>query len=51
MAATVHFRLNKNTGTPCRKFSEDIPKNINWNKVTCRECLMMKDFVKKKRNQ
>lgn len=50
MAATVHFKLNFETATPCRKMDKDIPVNINWNKVNCRECLMMKDHAKKKRN-
>lgn len=47
---TVHFKLNAETATACRKYDNNIPVNINWGKVNCTECLMLKDFLKKKRN-
>ncbi len=44
----IHFKKNKFSKTGCGKLNND-PKNINWNKVTCRECLMIKDHLKNKR--
>lgn len=45
----IHFKINKLTQTPCGKKDINIPKNINWDTVNCRECLMLKDFLKMKR--
>lgn len=45
----IHFKLNAETRTACRNYDKTIGVNINWNKVNCTECLMMKDFAKKKR--
>lgn len=45
----IHFKLNASTATPCGKYDKDITVNINWNKVNCRECLMLKEFLKGKR--
>jgi late competence protein required for DNA uptake (superfamily II DNA/RNA helicase) len=51
MSKTIHFKLNAETETACRRYNQDISVNINWGKVTCRECLMLKEFLKKKRNK
>lgn len=49
MAATIHFKLNAETQTACRNYDRKIPVNINWGKVNCRECLMLRDHLKNKR--
>jgi hypothetical protein len=49
MAKTVHFKLNASTMTACRNYDKTISVNINWNKVTCTECLMMRGLAKTKR--
>jgi hypothetical protein len=46
----IHFKINKLTQTPCGNKDIGLPKNINWDKVTCTQCLTFKDFLKKKRH-
>jgi hypothetical protein len=46
----IHFKKNEFSKTGCGK-SNSAPKNIDWNKVNCRECLMiMRHSLKKKRS-
>jgi hypothetical protein len=45
---TIHFKRNENSRTGCGKLNND-SANINWDKVNCTECLMLKKFLKDKR--
>lgn len=44
----THFKKNALSKTGCGRRNND-PKNIDWNKVDCRECLMTKEHLKNKR--
>jgi len=45
----IHFKKNDFSKTGCGKINGQ-SKNINWNEINCRECIMIKDHLKKKRS-